>query len=474
MDDLLIKYLLGETTPDENARVREWLVASKENRQRLEQFRAIWQLSGQTPASDTPDKSDIWQRVREKMSAETEDGTGKAARVEARNGAGKEEATIFRPRWYRIWKVAAILAGIVVLGALGYVWTHHPSTTVAAASAKDTIRGSRETLTMKTDAIKDEGQEARKKDESWRKVVAGDVARVDSLPDGSVVQLSRGAAITYPKAFGEHRTIRLEGDASFDVTHDASHPFIVQTQDITIKVLGTSFDVFSRAGRTSVIMRTGVTLVIRGKDSSLLHACEGVVAIRGEKGFRDTIPGGDTLQGYPRKKALPALPAKTGKPAKTEIIVKEVQKGDRPGKRSPCDVDVRIVVPGKDLEDKPRAVKVGRPKKVAVAPMEPKVPVHPMKKLPPYNPGPSIEEARQTIRSIIGELVAAKVVSSPESVQSFCLERQRFIVNDQPMPDSLASRFQSLYIRPDGPNYYYGPVKVIGRGVFMDKKYVYP
>lgn len=66
------------------------------------------------------------------------------------------------------------------------------------------------------------------------------------LSDGTQVHLNSGSRLEYPTTFeGPTREVRLEGEAYFDVAHDESHPFMVHTQEITTKVLGTSFDVRS-------------------------------------------------------------------------------------------------------------------------------------------------------------------------------------------------------------------------------------
>lgn len=63
------------------------------------------------------------------------------------------------------------------------------------------------------------------------------------LADGSSVVLNSGSSLYYPRAFDpSKREVRLEGEAFFDVAHDARHPFFVQVKGATIKVLGTSFN----------------------------------------------------------------------------------------------------------------------------------------------------------------------------------------------------------------------------------------
>jgi transmembrane sensor len=64
------------------------------------------------------------------------------------------------------------------------------------------------------------------------------------LPDGSRVWLNAGSRLIYPEYFTDKtREVLLIGEAFFDVEHHEKQPFIVQTSDIRIKVLGTRFNV---------------------------------------------------------------------------------------------------------------------------------------------------------------------------------------------------------------------------------------
>lgn len=64
------------------------------------------------------------------------------------------------------------------------------------------------------------------------------------LPDGSMVWINSGSKLTYDGTFSAtNREVNLEGEAYFDVTKDAAHPFIVHTAGIDIKVLGTAFNI---------------------------------------------------------------------------------------------------------------------------------------------------------------------------------------------------------------------------------------
>ncbi len=66
------------------------------------------------------------------------------------------------------------------------------------------------------------------------------------LPDGSKVILNADSKLSYPKIFNDSiRHVNLIGEALFDIEHDSSRPFIVDANEIKIKVLGTTFNVKS-------------------------------------------------------------------------------------------------------------------------------------------------------------------------------------------------------------------------------------
>lgn len=69
------------------------------------------------------------------------------------------------------------------------------------------------------------------------------------LPDGTKVFLNSASAITYPTKFtAPYRNVELQGEAYFEVAHDAKNPFIVKSAQQSIKVLGTKFNLYSFAG----------------------------------------------------------------------------------------------------------------------------------------------------------------------------------------------------------------------------------
>lgn len=80
------------------------------------------------------------------------------------------------------------------------------------------------------------------------------------LPDGTKVWLNAQSRLLYPSRFGNTREVTLEGEAYFDVVEDKARPFIVHADDITIRVLGTAFNIKSYPDDRAIS-----TTLVRGK-----------------------------------------------------------------------------------------------------------------------------------------------------------------------------------------------------------------
>jgi transmembrane sensor len=64
------------------------------------------------------------------------------------------------------------------------------------------------------------------------------------LSDGTVIWLNSGSRIKFPLNFtGDKRELYLQGEAYFDVAHDASRPFIIHTGNVITQVIGTAFNI---------------------------------------------------------------------------------------------------------------------------------------------------------------------------------------------------------------------------------------
>jgi ferric-dicitrate binding protein FerR (iron transport regulator) len=208
-DDLLVKCLLGEATEEERLQVEAWIASDAANKKHYEDFKTIWEESKQLALVSTVDENAAWQRFREKVQQP------------------KEKAVVRKMRpaaWLRIAALFIVIAGA---GYFGYkLLNEKPIETIVVASRQ--------------------------------------AALVDTLPDGSIVTLNKNSQLDYPSKFkGETRTISLKGEAFFNVTPNKEKPFIIHVNDVTVRVVGTSFNVKSVNGATEVIVETGVVQVIR-------------------------------------------------------------------------------------------------------------------------------------------------------------------------------------------------------------------
>ena len=81
--------------------------------------------------------------------------------------------------------------------------------------------------------------------------------RTVELADGSVITLNNASKIRYRHDLaGDERHIVLSGEAYFDVA-PAQRPFVVQTENASIRVLGTEFNIWARERETRVIVSEG-------------------------------------------------------------------------------------------------------------------------------------------------------------------------------------------------------------------------
>ena len=91
-----------------------------------------------------------------------------------------------------------------------------------------------------------------------------------TLSDGTKVWLNSGSKLIFPAVFIEdQRSVYLEGEAIFEVFHDAARPFKVKSHNHEVEVLGTVFNVSNYANdeAISTVLKTGSVQINFDKDS---------------------------------------------------------------------------------------------------------------------------------------------------------------------------------------------------------------
>ncbi len=79
-----------------------------------------------------------------------------------------------------------------------------------------------------------------------------------TLPDGTIVSLKEGSTLDVLQFSDDIRKVKITGKAFFEVVRDESRPFVVQTDDATVQVLGTSFQVHTTQDFTEVSVASGL------------------------------------------------------------------------------------------------------------------------------------------------------------------------------------------------------------------------
>lgn len=103
------------------------------------------------------------------------------------------------------------------------------------------------------------------------------------LPDSTEIWLNSESQLDYPSDFehSKQRLVTLSGQAFFKVSHDANHPFVVQTSDVDIRVLGTSFDVsaYPEEERISTVLEEGAIALLNKEGKALDKLVPGEQAV---------------------------------------------------------------------------------------------------------------------------------------------------------------------------------------------------
>lgn len=222
-DDLLVKHLAGEATPAEAAEVEAWLAADIANTAHYAQLKRIWDESLALAAKSSVDEDAAYARLQN--------------RIKNMPAAGDAQVVPLQTK-KRNW--LAMAASIIVLCTVGYF-------------ALNYLNDGSKVVT----------------------VASNNAVLPDTLSDGSVVTLNKSSVLSYPQKFsGSQRNVSLQGEAFFNVTPDKTKPFIIKVNDVTIRVVGTSFNIKSRDGKTEVIVATGIVSVARSRDSINLNPGE--------------------------------------------------------------------------------------------------------------------------------------------------------------------------------------------------------
>ena len=249
--ELLLAYLRDDISEEEMIRLQGWLDENERHRKLLDELRDKEVLQQEIGAYASFDTSRRWIQLKEEM-----DKTPRKRRL-----------------LLRVWKsVAAVFVAAVAGGLLYWQITDsarpveeqvlvaqiRPGETQAVLitgkgqqlllqGLKDTcldITGN-ETLKISKDGSLEYSLSALSRMPEWHtlQVPRGGEYKI-VLDDGTEIWLNSASELKYPAHFvGNERRVCLVGEAYFQVARNEAAPFIVETRDMDVKVLGTSFNV---------------------------------------------------------------------------------------------------------------------------------------------------------------------------------------------------------------------------------------
>ena len=119
------------------------------------------------------------------------------------------------------------------------------------------------------------------------------------LPDSSRVWINTGSSLEYPSRFraGERRTVRMTGEAYFEVHADEKRPFVVEVGDLNVTAKGTAFNInaYDMLRETVVTLVSGKVDVAAGgvknrllPEQQLSYYADGTMRITDADTFRGT------------------------------------------------------------------------------------------------------------------------------------------------------------------------------------------
>ncbi|MBB4027546.1 ferric-dicitrate binding protein FerR (iron transport regulator) [Butyricimonas faecihominis] len=284
---LLQKYFSGTIMPDEQRLLDSWMKEKEEHKQLFDRLRKDTRFAEEYGIFREVDTTRAWETFRVK------------------NG-------LRRQRRMTTWiKYAAVIALPLLIAGVWLLFPRGGERSIPVAQntkivkreespVLEVVGGGKVILEKEKDKMIEAGRGVDVQQSSGMLVYSDSVVSeyVDTnvlripkggefklqLADGTRVYLNSATDLRYPVAFtGPERRVYLKGEAYFEVAKDVEHPFIVVTDDVQVRVYGTSFNV-------NTLGADGVRTVL----------VEGKVGIRGQDLDREYVLKPNELAFYDR------------------------------------------------------------------------------------------------------------------------------------------------------------------------------
>jgi transmembrane sensor len=267
----VIRSMASELSDSSRKELIDWLAADPKNRQDYDQLRDIWSRSGRALNTNPEQVEESWQRFLQSVQKQPQPG---------------------RKRRFPFLRIAAALALLAGLTAT-LVWLipeSNPETVQIADCEPNnsyiiTPQGEKVILASDLTEIRydslypsDRGsvnsKAANQNEPAMLELVVPRNRRITLvLSDGSKVWLNSESRLRYPEFFAENtRMVSLVGEAFFDVRKSDGMPFVVKTSEISVEVMGTTFNVTAYADENQ-ISTTLVEGSVRVMEKDAITSC---------------------------------------------------------------------------------------------------------------------------------------------------------------------------------------------------------
>ncbi|WP_165835998.1 FecR family protein [Marinifilum breve] len=293
--DLIQEYQQGRISEEGFQKLQEWLKEDEANADEFAKYLALFKESGALSNLDKIQKEDAWLNISKSLSKPEK--KSKVRRLHTWLPYAAAVVVLFAVSYFMIEQVRTDydfgedynFAEVSSIGSKKAVLTLENGQKVnLEENDKELITEADGTLIQKnadSELIYDNASSS--KDRVLYNQIdiprGGEYSLV--LADGTKVWLNSESSLRYPVQFvGNKRKVELTGEAYFEVTHNPSKPFVIESHDTEIKVLGTSFNVSAYDDEEHI----STTLV----EGSVELSCLGNKELL-KPGFQATVKKGD-------------------------------------------------------------------------------------------------------------------------------------------------------------------------------------
>jgi len=217
--ELLYKSLAEGLSAEEQGQLDDWIATSDENKATANDIRHGWELSANYAKDIEVNLEDEFARLQQSMDLPISTETKKDTPLKVVKSTPEKRISP-----WKTWM--GVAAAVLLLGTTYFVFNPNSGDPV-------------EFITIETQA---------------------DEIKEIELADGTKVWVNENSTFTYPNKFINYkRNVTLKGLAFFDVAKDKKKPFNIVTEDVNVKVLGTSFSVrnYVAEHNVEVVVKTG-------------------------------------------------------------------------------------------------------------------------------------------------------------------------------------------------------------------------